>query len=58
MPYLRNAGTNSAVLLFLCGITVLTAIVFGLAPALSVSRSPVNDVLKIESRGGTSMGHT
>jgi putative ABC transport system permease protein len=58
MPYLRNAGTNSAVLLFLCGITMLTAIVFGLAPALSVSRSPVNDVLKIESRGGTSMGHT
>jgi putative ABC transport system permease protein len=42
----------------LCGVTVLTAIVFGLAPALSVSRSPVNDVLKIESRGGTSTGHT
>jgi putative ABC transport system permease protein len=58
MPFLREAGTNLPVLLFLCGVTVLTAIVFGLAPALSVSRSPVNDVLKIESRGGTSMGHT
>jgi putative ABC transport system permease protein len=58
MPFLRDAGTNLPVLLFLCGVTVLTAIVFGLAPALSVSRSPVNDVLKIESRGGTSTGHT
>jgi putative ABC transport system permease protein len=58
MPFLRDAGTNLPVLLFLCGVTVLTAIVFGLAPALSVSRSSVNDVLKIESRGGTSTGHT
>jgi predicted permease len=58
MPFLHDAGANLPVLLFLCGVTVLTAIVFGLAPALSVSRSPVNDVLKIESRGGTSMGHT
>ena len=58
MPFLRDAGANLPVLLFLCGVTVLTAVIFGLAPALSVSRSPVNDVLKIESRGGTSMGHT
>ena len=58
MPFLRDAGTNLPVLLFLCGITVLTAIVFGLAPALSVSRSSVHDALKVESRGGTSMGHT
>ena len=57
MPFLRDAGTNVPVLLFLCGITFVTAIVFGLAPALSVSRSSVNDVLKDESRGGTSMGH-
>jgi len=58
MPFLRDAGTNLPVLLFLSGVTVLTAIVFGLAPALSVSRSSVHDALKIESRGGTSMGHT
>jgi putative ABC transport system permease protein len=55
---LRDAGTNLPVLLFLCGVTVFTAIVFGLAPALSVSRFSLNEALKVESRGGTSMGHT
>ncbi|HKV60657.1 MAG TPA: ABC transporter permease [Candidatus Acidoferrum sp.] len=57
MPYLRNAGLNLPVLVFLCGVTVLTGILFGLAPGLEASRSSLNDVLKDESRGGTSMGH-
>jgi putative ABC transport system permease protein len=57
MPYLRSAGINLAVLLFLCGITVLTGILFGLAPGLEASRASLNDVLKNESRGGTSAGH-
>jgi putative ABC transport system permease protein len=57
MPYLRNAGINLPVLLFLCGITVLTGILFGLAPGLEASHGSVNDVLKDESRGGTSAGH-
>src|SRR4029077_3111162 len=54
MPYLRNAGINLPVLLFLCGITVLTGILFGLAPGIEASHGSVNDVLKDESRGGTS----
>jgi len=57
MPYLRNAGINLPVLLFLCGVTVLTGILFGLAPGLEASRTSLNDVLKNESRGGTSAGH-
>jgi predicted permease len=57
MPFLRSAGMNLPVLLFLCAVTVITAIVFGLAPALSVSRSSVNDILKDESRTGTSSTH-
>ena len=57
MPYLRNAGINLPVLAFLCGITVLTGILFGLAPGLEASRTSLNDVLKDESRGGTSTGH-
>jgi putative ABC transport system permease protein len=57
MPYLRNAGINLPVLLFLCGVTVLTGILFGLAPGLDASRASLNDVLKDESRGGTSAGH-
>lgn len=57
MPYLRNAGINIVVLAFLLGITLLTSIVFGVAPALSASRVSLNEVLKDESRGGTSGGH-
>jgi putative ABC transport system permease protein len=57
MPYLRNAGINMPVLLFLCGVTVLTGILFGLAPGLDASRASLNDALKDETRGGTSAGH-
>jgi putative ABC transport system permease protein len=57
MPYLRDAGINIPVLLFICGVTVLTGILFGLAPGLDASRTVLNDVLKDESRGGTSAGH-
>jgi len=55
-PYLRNAGINVPVLFFLCGVTVLTGILFGLAPSLHASRTTLNDVLKDKSRGGTSGG--
>ncbi len=57
MPYLRDVGTNLPVLAFLCGVTVLTAILFALAPGLAASRTQVNESLKDESRGGTSSGH-
>jgi predicted permease len=57
MPYLRDAGINFPVLVFLCCVTLLTGILFGLAPALDASRSSLNDVLKDQSRGGTSAGH-
>jgi putative ABC transport system permease protein len=57
MPYLRNAGINLGVLLFLCGVTLITGLLFGLAPGLDASRTSLNDVLKDESRGGTSAGH-
>jgi predicted permease len=57
MPYLRNAGINLPVLLFLGGVSVITGLLFGLAPGLDASRTSLNDVLKDESRGGTSAGH-
>jgi predicted permease len=57
VPYLRDAAINLPVLLFLCGVIVLTGILFGLAPGLEASRASLNDVLKDESRGGTSAGH-
>ena len=57
MPYLRNAGINFPVLVFLCGVAMVTGILFGLAPGLGASRTSLNEVLKDESRGGTSGGH-
>ena len=56
MPYLRDAGTSLPVLAFLCAVALITGILFGLAPALGILRSPVNQVLKDESRGGTGGG--
>jgi putative ABC transport system permease protein len=57
LPNLREAGTNLPVLAFLCGMTLLTAVLFGLVPALSMSQTKVSDALKDESRGGTSTAH-
>ena len=57
MPFLRDAGINVIVLAFLSGVTVLTAILFGLGPGLAVAQTPVGEVLKDESRGGTGGGH-
>jgi putative ABC transport system permease protein len=57
LPALREAGANLPVLAFLCGVTLLTAVLFGLAPALSMSQTKVSDALKDESRGGTSTAH-
>jgi putative ABC transport system permease protein len=57
LPFLRDAGLNVPVLIFLCVATLATGILFGLTPGFSIARSPVNDVLKEETRGGTSGGH-
>jgi len=54
MPYLNDASISFAVLGFTAGITVLTAILFGLGPGLSVPQTPITEILKDESRGGTS----
>ncbi len=50
MPFLRDTQPNAAILAFLCGMAVLTGILFGLAPALQVSHEKVSNALKEESR--------
>ncbi|HEX4378598.1 MAG TPA: ABC transporter permease [Candidatus Acidoferrum sp.] len=57
MPYLRSAGVTFPVLAFLCFITLATAVLFGLIPAVTAARSSVNDILKDETRGGTSASY-
>jgi putative ABC transport system permease protein len=56
LPNLRTATANGVVLAFLCGIALLAAILFGLAPGIAASRSAVGEALKDESRAGTSAG--
>ncbi|HEY4741733.1 MAG TPA: ABC transporter permease [Candidatus Acidoferrales bacterium] len=57
LPYLRDAGMNLPVLLFLVCVTLLTGTIFGLAPGLAVAESTVGEILKEDSRGATSGTH-
>jgi putative ABC transport system permease protein len=51
LPFWMNFGIDLRVLGFTTGITLLTAILFGLFPALQTSRIDLNDTLKEGGRG-------
>src|SRR5829696_3588748 len=53
MPYLRSLSLSRDVLLFACGLSLLTGVLFGLTPALSASRTDLRGALKEGGRGGT-----
>ena len=57
-PFLGNASIDLSfeprVLLFTAGISLLTGVLFGLAPAIRVSRTNLNEVLKAGGRSGAS----
>jgi putative ABC transport system permease protein len=46
VPRLKDTGMNLTVLAFVFGVSVLTSIVFGIAPAISGSRANLNETLK------------
>ena len=46
MPFLRSLGLNTGILAFSFGLSLLTGLVFGLAPALQSSRLDLNEALK------------
>jgi len=56
IPRLADVGTDGRVLLFTLSLSLLSGILFGLAPALRISRLDLNSTLKDASRGtaGTS----
>jgi putative ABC transport system permease protein len=54
-PYFVAFEVDLPVLLFAVGITGLTALMAGAAPAFQVSRADVNEILKDEGRGSSSL---
>jgi putative ABC transport system permease protein len=53
IPRVDAIGINPMVLLFTLALSVLTGLVFGLAPAISASKTNLVDALKDGSRGST-----
>ncbi|MDQ6653124.1 MAG: ABC transporter permease, partial [Acidobacteriota bacterium] len=53
IPRLQQVGLDSKVLLFALLLSTLVGIGFGLVPALQISKTDLNDMLKDASRGST-----
>ena len=53
LPFWMNFNLDLRVLGFTAGITLLTGLIFGAAPALQTSRVDLNDTLKEGGRGNT-----
>lgn len=53
IPRVREVGLDMNVFLFTLSVSVLTGVIFGLAPALQASRVDVNESLKEGGRGST-----
>lgn len=56
LPLLERVHVDGIALVFAVGVTMLTGILFGLVPALELSRSDIQEGLKDASRG-SSEGH-
>jgi len=55
-PRVEEIGLDFRVLLFTFGISILTGILFGIAPALQAARIDLNDALKDGGRTGSESG--
>lgn len=56
LPYLRNLALDGRVLGFTSGLTILTGLIFGLAPALQASKPAVQAALKEGGRSSAGSG--
>jgi predicted permease len=57
-PRLMDVRADASILAFAVGLSLLTAIIFGAAPALAASRTDPNDALKDGAKGTTSVRGT
>ena len=57
LPRAEKIGLDTHVLVFTAGIATLAGILFGLAPALKMSRGATNETLKEGGRGSTGKRH-
>jgi len=53
IPRANDIGVNGVVLLFAIVVAVATSVLFGLAPALTMSRADLNDALKDGTKGSS-----
>src|SRR4051812_43063643 len=53
LPRLAEIGINRTVFLFTLAVSVVTGLLFGVAPAWQVSKTDLNEGLKESSRGGS-----
>jgi putative ABC transport system permease protein len=53
MPYLQQTAIDGQVLAFTAGVTLLTGLIFGIAPAIQASGVELQDALKEGGRAGT-----
>jgi predicted permease len=58
IPRLQEATLDPRVLLFTVGITLVTGIVFGLVPAVGISRENLEEAVKDGGRAGRSRAHS
>ncbi len=56
IPHLNPIGLDSTVLLYTLGISIVSALLFGLAPALQISRGRLTDSLKAAAQSVVSVG--
>jgi putative ABC transport system permease protein len=53
LPRIENVGLDGSVLLFTTALSIVTGLLFGLVPALQLSRPDLVETLKDGGRGGT-----